>query len=197
MTHHQLGFQSSCRFQCNADADQDRGTAHGEGLEIRVDLGQEDREDRNDTQEDGTDECDLGEHSLEVIRSGLTGADARDGAVGLPQTVGDLNGIVLHGNVEVVERDDQNKVQCGVAPAGRSEEIDEVDETSGVLYGILTKGSEYTPKDTYYAFAYKDLTANSVKTAAAATSYQTLDEVKEACTIENMFAFYSECVREE
>lgn len=77
------------------------------------------------------------------------------------------------------------------------EEIDEVDETSGVLYGILTKGSEYTPKDTYYAFAYKDLTANSVKTAAAATSYQTLDEVKEACTIENMFAFYSECVREE
>ncbi|MCR4631924.1 MAG: hypothetical protein K5786_09850 [Treponema sp.] len=75
------------------------------------------------------------------------------------------------------------------------EDIEEVSESSGVIYGILTKGSTYTPVDTYYAVAYKDLTASSVKIAAAATSYETLDEVKESCTIDNMFTYYSECTK--
>ena len=75
------------------------------------------------------------------------------------------------------------------------EDIVEVSESSGVIYGILTKGSTYTPVDTYYAVAYKDLTASSVKIACSATSYKTLDEVQEACTIDNMFTYYSECTK--
>ena len=76
------------------------------------------------------------------------------------------------------------------------EEFDKIGETAGVIYGKLTKGTEWTPTDTYYAFAYKDLVDNSCKIASAASSYATLAEVKAACTIENMFTYYSECSKQ-
>ncbi len=75
-------------------------------------------------------------------------------------------------------------------------EYNKVSSSSGVFYGLLTKGSDYTPAGTYYAVAYKDLTDNSVKIAAAATSYSTLEEVKANCTIENMFNYSSTCTKE-
>ena len=44
------------------------------------------------------------------ISGRLAGTDARDGAVVLAQVVGDLDGIVLDGDVEIVERQDQQRV---------------------------------------------------------------------------------------
>ena len=76
------------------------------------------------------------------------------------------------------------------------EEFDKISENAGVIYGKLTKGSEWTPAGTYYAFAYKDLVDNTCKIASAASSYATLAEVKAACTIENMFTYYSECSKQ-
>lgn len=76
------------------------------------------------------------------------------------------------------------------------EEFDKIGENAGVIYGKLTKGTEWTPADTYYAFAYKDLVDNTCKIASAASSYATLAEVKAACTIENMFTYYSECSKQ-
>ncbi len=74
-------------------------------------------------------------------------------------------------------------------------EIEEVSNNSGVFYGLLTKGSDYTPTGTYYAFAYKDLTETTVKVSGGAVSYDTLEEVKEKCTIDT-FAYYSECAKQ-
>ncbi len=69
-------------------------------------------------------------------------------------------------------------------------------ETAGVFYGLLTKGSEWTPAGTYYALAYKDLTKSSVTIAAASTSYSSLEEVKANCNIDNMFEYSSECTKQ-
>ena len=69
-------------------------------------------------------------------------------------------------------------------------------DTAGVFYGILTKGSDWTPAGEYYAVAYKDLTENTATIAAASTSYSSLEEVKAKCTIDNMFTYFSECTKE-
>lgn len=76
------------------------------------------------------------------------------------------------------------------------EEFDKISETAGVIYGKLTKGSDWTPTGTYYAFAYKDLVDNTCRITSATTSYETLAEVKAACTIENMFSNSSECAKQ-
>ena len=75
------------------------------------------------------------------------------------------------------------------------EDVEEVSDSAGVIYGILTKGTKFTPEGTYYAFAYKDLTGNSVKIATGAVSYKTLEEVEEKCTIDK-FSYYSECKKQ-
>ena len=76
------------------------------------------------------------------------------------------------------------------------EEFLKVSDSAGVLYGILTKGSDWTPAGEYYALAYKDLTENTATIAAAGTSYSSLEEVKAKCTIDNMFTYFSECTKE-
>ena len=77
------------------------------------------------------------------------------------------------------------------------DEIEEVSDTAGILYGILTIGSDWTPKDTYYAVAYKELTDKSVKLSAAPESFKTMDEVKKAYNKLDAFAVYSDLVKEE
>lgn len=77
------------------------------------------------------------------------------------------------------------------------DEIKELTENSGILYGILTTGSSYTPKDTYYAFAYKEVNDNSAKLSAAATSSSTIDEEKTAYANLDAFAYFSDLVKAE
>ena len=77
------------------------------------------------------------------------------------------------------------------------DEVNEISETSGILYGILLTGTEWTPKDTYYAVAYKDLKEDAVNLSAAAGSFETLDEVKEAYSKIDAFAYWSECTIEK
>jgi len=76
------------------------------------------------------------------------------------------------------------------------EEFDKISENAGVIYGKLIKDSDWTPAGTYYAFAYKDLVDNTCKITSATTSYETLAEVKAACTIESMFTGHSECTKQ-
>ena len=77
------------------------------------------------------------------------------------------------------------------------DEIEEVTDNSGILYGILTTGSSYTPKDTYYAFAYKEVNDNAAKLSGAWTSSATIDEEKTAYANLEAFASFSDLVKAE
>ena len=77
------------------------------------------------------------------------------------------------------------------------DKVEEISDAAGILYGVLTTGTEYTPKDTYYAVAYKELDDKSVKLSAAGTSFKTIDEVKKAYDKIDAFTYWSECVKDE
>ena len=112
MTHHHLRFHSSCSFKCNAYYDEYRSTAH---CDIQLcDNSEYDREDSDYTQEHCTDQSDLTKDLLEVIAGGLTGSYARYAAVVLPEVVSDLDRVVRHTYIEVVERDDENEIQTSI-----------------------------------------------------------------------------------
>ena len=91
MTHHHFRLQRADGFQCYADNDQDGSTTHCQRTEVRVHPVQSDREDRNDAQEERTHQSDLGENTLDIVRSRLAGTDARDAAVALTKVVGDFD----------------------------------------------------------------------------------------------------------
>ena len=112
MTHHHLRFHSSCSFKRNAYYDEYRCTAHSD-IQL-CDNSEYDREDSDYTQEHRADQSDLTEDLLEVVAGGLTRSDARYAAVILSQVISDLDRVIGHTYVEVVERDDENEVETSV-----------------------------------------------------------------------------------
>ena len=123
MTHHQLGFQRSHSFQSNAYDDEDRSTAHRD-LQLRNSEVEDDRENSDNSEEYRTDESDLGENSLNEIAGGFTRSDTGDTAVVLAEIVSYLNGIILHGNIEVVKSDDKQEINYRIPGAVISEEVE-------------------------------------------------------------------------
>ena len=112
MTHHHLRLHSSCSFKRNGNNDKYRGTAH-----CYIHLGhnsEDDREYSDNAEEHSSDERDLSEDLLQMIGGRLSGSYTGDSAVVLSQIVGDLNRVVLHGNIEIVESNDEYKVQASV-----------------------------------------------------------------------------------
>ena len=77
------------------------------------------------------------------------------------------------------------------------DEIKEITNTSGILYGILTTGTQYTPEGEYYAVVYKDLDAQSVRLSATPASFKTLDEVKASYADLDAFEYWSDCTKVE
>ena len=94
MTHHHLGFHSSCCFKCDRNNDQDGRTAH---CYVHLRDDREDyREDSDNAEEHSSHKSDLSEDLLQVIRCGLSGSYTGDSSVVLSEIVSDLNGVVLH-----------------------------------------------------------------------------------------------------
>ena len=112
MTHHHLGFKSSCGLKRYAYNDEYRGTSHCDRQ--LGDNTEDDGEDSNDTQEHSSHQSDLSEYPLEVIAGRLTGSYTGNAAVVLSQIVSDLNRVVRHTYIEVVESDDENEVETAV-----------------------------------------------------------------------------------
>ena len=110
MTHHYLALERSYGLKCNADNDEDRRTADADTLQRRYAQCQNDREYSDDSEEYRTDQRDLVERVVDEVRSGLARSVAGDSAVVLLQVVCDLNRIVLNGNVEIVECNDEQEV---------------------------------------------------------------------------------------
>ena len=112
MTHHHLRFESSCGLKRNAYNDEYRGTSHCEWH--LGDSTEDDREDSDDTEEHSSHQSDLTEYPLEVIAGRLTGSYTGNAAVVLSQVISDLNRVVRHTYIEVVERTDENEVETSV-----------------------------------------------------------------------------------
>ena len=79
MTHHHLALHSPYSFKCYAYYDEYRSTAHRYRNTARS--AEDDREDRNDTEEDSAHKGDLREYPLEIVAGGLTGSDTGHAAV--------------------------------------------------------------------------------------------------------------------
>ena len=110
MTHHDLALERSYGLKCDADNDQDRCAADADTLKRGYAERQNDREYSDDSEEYRADQCDLVERVIDEVRSGLARSVARDRTVILLQVVCDLNRIVLNGNIEIVECDDEQEV---------------------------------------------------------------------------------------
>ena len=109
MAHGDLRFERSDRFQRDADDNQNRSTAEGD-----VGFGdhrEDDREHCDQAEEDSAHEGDLRNDFREVINRGLAGPNTGDRAVVFADRVRNFHGVELDRGVEVVERQDQQKVK--------------------------------------------------------------------------------------
>ena len=114
MTHHHLAFERTYSFKRNAYYDQQCCTAKADALQAGYEHRNDDGEYGDDSEEYRTDQCYLVEGVVNKVGSGLTGSVTGDSTVVLLEVICDLNRIVLNGNVEIVERDDQHEVDNSV-----------------------------------------------------------------------------------
>ena len=77
------------------------------------------REYRDDTKEQRADHCDLADDLADIGRGRFARTDARNRTVVVFDVVCNLNRVVLHRNIEVVEPDNQNEIENAVEPVGR------------------------------------------------------------------------------
>ena len=87
MTHHHLRLQGTNGFQSHTNNDQYGRTAHCQRAQVLVCHNQENRHNGDDTEEERAHQSDLGQNTLNVIRSRLARTDTRDAAVALAQVV--------------------------------------------------------------------------------------------------------------
>src|SRR5699024_11154312 len=102
-------------FQRNTHNDQQAGTTQLDGG--AGDVAEDDGQARDDGQEDGTDEGDLGQRLGDEITGGLAGTDTGNRTVVFTELVGDIYGIVLNRYIEVVECNDQQHINDEVQGA--------------------------------------------------------------------------------
>ncbi len=110
MTHHHLRFHLFHGIQRNANQDDDRGTTHGQVVHTG-----------NSAESNGSKAMTARNNApikvilerifCNIIRSRLSGTNARDGAVVLTKIIGHFNRIILNGYIEVSKHDNQNEIQ--------------------------------------------------------------------------------------
>ena len=110
-----IAFQRTAGLKRHTHDDQQRSTTQLDGG--AGDVAEDDGEASNDGQEDRADQSDLGQGLRDEIAGGLARTDAGNGTVVFAKLVGNVHGVVLDRNVEVVERDDQQHVNDEVKNA--------------------------------------------------------------------------------
>ena len=133
VAHGHKAIEAAGGIQCHTNHDQQAGTAQLNAHTGQV--AQNDRQYSHRSQEDGTDEGDLVQGAGDEIAGRLAGTEAGDRAVVAAQIVGDLNGVVLDGHIEVVECQNQQQVDHNVQPGGVVEGMEEriPDRVSGLI----------------------------------------------------------------
>ena len=121
MSHHHLAFKSTHGLNSNA-YDNEYGSTAERKSPYSAYVGEDYGEYRHESQEYRAYHRYLGQRILYEVRGRLTGSVSGDSAVVFLQVVGDLNGIELNSYIEVVETDDENKVQYRVQPARSAEQ---------------------------------------------------------------------------
>jgi hypothetical protein len=109
-------------IQRDADHDQHRGPAEEDRLRQVHNSRDQVRHHRDEREEDCSDECDPGQHVVQVDGCRLARSVARDVPTTLLQAVGVLDGIELHRRVEVGEHHDEEGVEDQVRRVTRREE---------------------------------------------------------------------------
>lgn len=140
MTHHHLRFHCSYGFESDAYDDEDRRTAHCD-LQT-ADRTEDYREDSDDTEEDSAYEGDLSEYPAEVVAGRLTGSYTGHAAVRLSEVVGDLYGVILHRNIEVVKSDDQEEIQSCIERMSIAEPAHQSRIEACIAFGLADKDLE-------------------------------------------------------
>ena len=135
MTHHDLALESSYSLKRNTDNDEYRRTADADTAELRNAKRQNDGEDSDDSEEYRADQRYLVERMIDEVGSGLARTITGDSAVVLLQVVRDLNRIVLNGNIEIVECDDEQEVNYCIK---RSTLIEYSQETAPEALAVLS-----------------------------------------------------------
>ena len=108
VAHRHEAVEATGGIKCHTNHNQQAGTAQLDAHTGQV--AQNDRQYSHRSQEDGTHEGDLVQGAGQEIAGRLAGTEAGDRAVVAAQIVGDLNRVVLNGNIEVVECQDQQQV---------------------------------------------------------------------------------------
>ena len=110
-----IAFQRTAGFKRHTHDDQQRSTTQLDGS--AGDVAEDDGEASHDSQEDRADQSDLGQGLRDEIAGGLARTDAGNGTVVFAKLVGNVHGVVLDRNVEVVERNDQQHINDEVKRA--------------------------------------------------------------------------------
>jgi len=87
MTHHHLGFQGSHRLKSNADQNQQGCTAQSNIACFRNKHGEEDRENCDQSEENRTDEGNLGDYSGNKISGRFARTNTGDRTVVLKEII--------------------------------------------------------------------------------------------------------------
>ena len=101
VAHRHKAVEAAGGIKCHTDNDQQAGTAQLDAHTGQV--AEDDRQYSHRSEEDRADEGDLVQGAGQEIAGRLAGTEAGDRAVVAAQIVGDLNRVVLNGNIEVVE----------------------------------------------------------------------------------------------
>ena len=135
VTHEHVALERLEYLKRDSDKDQNGSTAQSD-----LDSGElrdHDRKYRDEYQEQGSYDRYLADDLGDELGSRLSGSDTRDHSGVLPQVIGDLNGIILNRNVEIVERYDQQGVERRITSAAGSEPAEECSPASGDVEHIL------------------------------------------------------------
>ena len=166
MTHHNLALQRTYRFQRNADYDKHCGTAQAYARHSGTQ--REDYREYSDYSEEyRADKRYLVERVVDEVRRGLAGSVSRDRSVVLLEVVRYLNRIVGNGNIEIVERNDQHKVNYRVGGAVLAEKsykavpeaVLSAVNAEEVAYSLRQAHKRHREDDRHYA-RHRDLYRN-------------------------------------
>ena len=108
MTHHHLRFQIADGIQRDTNHNENRGAAQRNIDSAEV--SDQNRKDRDDTQEQSAHQGNARENLGNEIRSRFSGTDSRNRTAVFPQIVRHLNRVKLDGSIEVSKPDDQNEI---------------------------------------------------------------------------------------
>ncbi|MPM16471.1 hypothetical protein SDC9_62852 [bioreactor metagenome] len=125
MPHQHLRFQSLDGLQRDAHNDDDGSAADGEGRDAD-DSSRDNGQERQNHQEDGAEEGNLGEYLVDKFGGGSARTEAGDKPAVFLEIVRNLNGVKLHCRIEVTESHDQQRVDNHIGYRSSVEEAEEI-----------------------------------------------------------------------